>query len=146
MLDISRIRAVSIDLDDTLWPIWPTIKRAEAALSNWLTAHAPMTARLLGQGDALGRIRQGVMADFGQRQPSMLHDFSAMRQESIRRALLEAGEDAGLAASAFKAFFDERQRVELFDDALHCLRFLPCLLQKYRRKFKKVYLILATYL
>ena len=33
MLDISRIRAVSIDLDDTLWPIWPTIKRAEAALS-----------------------------------------------------------------------------------------------------------------
>ena len=24
-LDTSCIRAISIDLDDTLWPIWPTI-------------------------------------------------------------------------------------------------------------------------
>ena len=27
-LDLSRIRAITLDLDDTLWPIWPTIARA----------------------------------------------------------------------------------------------------------------------
>jgi hypothetical protein len=26
-LDVSRIRAITLDLDDTLWPIWPTIAR-----------------------------------------------------------------------------------------------------------------------
>ena len=41
MLDISKIKAISIDLDDTLWPIWPTIERAERVLHDWLTGHAP---------------------------------------------------------------------------------------------------------
>lgn len=31
MLDLSRIRAISLDLDDTLWPVLPTLKAAEAA-------------------------------------------------------------------------------------------------------------------
>ena len=31
-LDAGRIKAISLDLDDTLWPIWPTIERAEAAI------------------------------------------------------------------------------------------------------------------
>jgi hypothetical protein len=29
MVDISKIRAITLDLDDTLWPIWPVIARAE---------------------------------------------------------------------------------------------------------------------
>jgi putative hydrolase of the HAD superfamily len=29
MLDFSAIKAISLDLDDTLWPIWPVIARAE---------------------------------------------------------------------------------------------------------------------
>ncbi len=124
MLEISRVRAISLDLDDTLWPIWPTIKRAEAVLSDWLLANAPLTARLLGEVGAMPRIRQGVLADFGLLQPSQNHDFSAMRRESLRRALLEAGEDSELAGPAFEVFFAERQRVELFDDALHALGFL----------------------
>ena len=45
-LDTSRIRAITIDLDDTLWPIWPTITRAERVLLDWLTHHAPATATL----------------------------------------------------------------------------------------------------
>ena len=31
-LDVSRIRAITLDLDDTLWPIWPAIARAEDVL------------------------------------------------------------------------------------------------------------------
>jgi FMN hydrolase / 5-amino-6-(5-phospho-D-ribitylamino)uracil phosphatase len=124
MLDISRIRAISIDLDDTLWPILPIIQRAEGALRQWLGKHAPHTALLLSQDGAMLRIRQSVVADFGKLDPAKLHDFAALRQESLRRALREAGEDSGLAAPAFEAFHDERQRVELYDDALHCLRFL----------------------
>jgi HAD superfamily hydrolase (TIGR01509 family) len=124
MLAIHRIRAISLDLDDTLWPILPTIRRAEAELERWLAEHAPRTSLLFGQSATLLRIRQDVMSEFGARQPSMAHDFSAMRRESIRRALLEAGEDGALAGPAFEVFFAERQRVDLYDDALHALDFL----------------------
>ena len=124
MLDISRVRAISIDLDDTLWPILPTIRRAEAAMADWLSARAPQTGRLLGEGGAMLRIRQAVVAEFAQRQPPQAHDFKGMRRESLRRALIEAGEDAALAGPASEVFFDERQRVELYSDALHCLCFL----------------------
>ena len=42
-----RIRAISIDLDDTLWPVWPAISRAEQVLLDWLHTHAPATAAAL---------------------------------------------------------------------------------------------------
>ena len=44
MLDLSKIKAITLDLDDTLWPIWPVIERAETALSDWLTSRAPRAA------------------------------------------------------------------------------------------------------
>jgi len=46
MLDLTIIKAISLDLDDTLWPIWPAIERAEKALEHWLNRQAPMTAAL----------------------------------------------------------------------------------------------------
>jgi len=39
MLDLQRIRAISLDLDDTLWPIWPTIEVVEAISEVTRTAH-----------------------------------------------------------------------------------------------------------
>jgi len=43
-MNSSPIRAITLDLDDTLWPIWPVIERAEQALHEWLEAHCPRTA------------------------------------------------------------------------------------------------------
>ena len=44
--DPDRVRAITLDLDDTLWPIWPTIARAEGALQQWLADNAPATAAM----------------------------------------------------------------------------------------------------
>ena len=119
-LDIGRIRAITLDLDDTLWPIWPTIKRAENALQAWLDQHAPMTAALGRDHDTLRAVRN-QMATL---RPDLMSDMSALRRESIRMLLNRAGDDPTLAEPAFEAFFAERQRVELFDDALPALEFL----------------------
>ena len=35
MLDLKIVKAITLDLDDTLWPVWPAIERAEKALENW---------------------------------------------------------------------------------------------------------------
>ncbi|WP_404299625.1 HAD family hydrolase [Alicycliphilus denitrificans] len=119
-LDIARIRAITIDLDDTLWPVWPAITRAEAALAGWLAAHAPATAALFGDAQTLRAIRVRM----NELRPELRHDLSALRRESIRLALTQAGDDPQLAEPAFEFFFAERQRVDLFEDALETLEFL----------------------
>lgn len=118
---ISRpIHAITLDLDDTLWPIWPTIKRAENTLQIWLDQHAPATAALGRDKDTLRAVRNQMV----ELRPDLMHDMSALRRESIRLLLNRAGDDPALAEPAFEVFFAERHRVELFDDALPALEFL----------------------
>ncbi|TAM39652.1 MAG: HAD family hydrolase [Burkholderiaceae bacterium] len=120
MLDIHKVRAVSLDLDDTLWPVWPTIERAEMALHGWLGEHAPNTAALYSSLAARREIRDSLAAQ----RPDLLHDLSALRRESIRLALIRAGDAPELAEPAFEVFFAARQQVEFYDDALAALAFL----------------------
>jgi putative hydrolase of the HAD superfamily len=114
MLNLQRIQAISLDLDDTLWPIWPTIERAEALLHAWLATHAPATATLHADAQALRAIREAV----GRERTDLRHDLAGLRRESIRRALVQAGDDPTLAGAAFEVFFEARNQVTLFADCL----------------------------
>lgn len=120
MLNLQRIRAISLDLDDTLWPIWPTIRRAEEVLHGWLARHAPATAALHADAQALRAIREQV----GRERTDLRHDLSALRRESIRLALVQAGDDPDLAGPAFEVFFDARQQVTLYPDSEPALAWL----------------------
>jgi len=120
MLDLAKIKAITIDLDDTLWPIWPVIERSEKALHRWLVDHAPMTAALFSNPLALREIREAMTT----LRPDLKNDMSALRRESIRLALTRAEEDPRLAEAAFEVFFAERQNVALFADARPALEFL----------------------
>lgn len=113
------IRAVTFDLDDTLWPVAPVIERAEHAMHAWLAAHCPAVAARYDVG-ALREMRRRVAAEH----PRLAHDFSALRRRSLEHALHERGYDGEHVDGAFHAFYAERQRVELFRDALPALRAL----------------------
>lgn len=113
MLDTTRIRAVTLDLDDTLWPVWPAIARAEAALHGWLAGQAPGASALFADPARRLALRHRVMAD----QPDLLHNLSALRLASIRQALADCQENLALAEPAFEVFFEARHQVDLFDDA-----------------------------
>ena len=117
---IGTIKAITLDLDDTLWPVWPTIRKAEAALHDWLLANVPNTAALLENPESMRAKRDVLVAEF----PHRVHDLSFMRQEAIRRALLAGGDDPALTATAYEVFFDARHKVELFEDALPALEYL----------------------
>jgi HAD superfamily hydrolase (TIGR01509 family) len=110
------LQALTLDLDDTLWPVWPAIQRAEAALQGWLREQAPATVAA-HDAAAMRALRVAVMHE----RPDWVHNLSALRRECIRRALLAAGDDPALAGPAFEVFFAERQRVDLFDDVLPAL-------------------------
>ncbi len=111
MLVLSKIKAITLDLDDTLWPIRPIIVRAEQALQDWLQQHAPQTARLCAQPD----VKQAIRAQVHERHPEMAHDLSFLRREAIRVSLRIAGDSMDLADPAFEVFFAERQNVTLYD-------------------------------
>ncbi|WP_201022738.1 HAD family hydrolase [Tepidimonas taiwanensis] len=120
MFDPARVRAITLDLDDTLWPVRPTIERAEAALQDWLRDHAPATAALLADAP----LRQAIRADVEQRHADRWHDLTFLRREAIREALRRAGDDPALADPAFEVFYVARQRVELYADARPALEAL----------------------
>jgi HAD superfamily hydrolase (TIGR01549 family) len=119
-LDLARIRGISLDLDDTLWPIWPTIERAEGVLHAFLLREAPGTARLLLDPGVLRELREATARE----RSDLAHDLSALRRESIRSALRRVGEDPALAEPAFEVFFEARQQVTLYEDALPALDWL----------------------
>lgn len=119
-LDASRIKAISLDLDDTLWPIWPVISRAELALQDWLRPHAPATAAWLA--DAAQRL--ALRREVQESRPEIGHDLRTLRQELIRRALQRHGEDTSLVDPAYEVFIAERMRVELYEDARPALAWL----------------------
>ncbi|MCM5679841.1 HAD family hydrolase [Schlegelella sp. S2-27] len=108
--------ALTLDLDDTLWPIWPAIARAEAVLHAWLAERAPATAARHDVA-SLRLLRDEVARE----RPQWAHDLTAIRLESLRLALTQCGDDPALADDAFAVFFAERQRVDLFDDVLPAL-------------------------
>jgi putative hydrolase of the HAD superfamily len=115
----AAIKAITLDLDDTLWPVWPAIERAEHELHAWLSVHARATARRFDV-PALRDLRNAIVAEH----PQWAHDFSRLRRESLSRALALAGDDRALADPAYDVFFAARNRVECFADALPALQAL----------------------
>jgi HAD superfamily hydrolase (TIGR01549 family) len=111
MLNLSKIKAITLDLDDTLWPVMPTITRAEAVLQEWLSNHAPDTAKLCLQPE----VKRSIRLEVNQRHPDKAHDLSFLRREAIRESLLRAGDAPHLADAAFEVFFSERQNVTLYE-------------------------------
>lgn len=118
MIDLARIKAISLDLDDTLWPVRPTIERAEQALQMWLTVHAPETAQLCRNAETRMAIRKHVNAQYSQ----YAHDLSFLRLEAIRESLRLAGNALDLAEPAFDVFFSYRHQVTLYEGVQDALQ------------------------
>ena len=111
------IRALTLDLDDTLWPIWPAIHRAEEQLHRWLAEHAPRCAQRYDIA-AMRVLRDQVARD----NPHLAHDFSAQRRLSLAAALRESEEDEAHAEAAFEIFVIGRNQVDLYPDVPDALK------------------------
>ncbi len=106
------IRAISLDLDDTLWPFAPIGERIEQVLHAWFVAHSPRTAERFPITE-MRALRERVHAAF----PEHEHDLGLLRRLTIERALQDSGDDPALASAAYTIFFRERNRVDFYADA-----------------------------
>ena len=120
MVEINTIRAITLDLDDTLWPIGPVIARAERALQQWLAPHAPRSAAALADSGQRLALRQEIQ----RLRPDIGHDLGTLRRQIIREILHRCDEDSTLVEPAYEVFYAERLKVELFDDVRPALAWL----------------------
>jgi 2-haloalkanoic acid dehalogenase type II len=111
-----HIRAISLDLDDTLWPIAPVMLRAEERLDVWLREHCPEAARQFPIVE-MRALRERVSAQH----PHLSHDFTAQRMLSLRAALTPHGYGDDHVEQAFAEYYAARNDVELYPDALAAL-------------------------
>lgn len=111
-----RIRAISLDLDDTLWPIEPVILRAEERLDAWLKQHCPESAKQFPIM-AMRELRERISAEH----PHLSHDFTAQRMLSLRAALHPHGYGDEHVDRAFAEYYAARNEVELYPEALQAL-------------------------
>lgn len=116
---MQHIRAITLDLDDTLWEIAPVIRRAEAALWRWLEENFPQVPGRFDAAAAL-ELRQRVIAEHADRR----HDLRFLRRTVLGRMAEEAGYGLDLVEPAFSIFDAERNRVELYPDVVPALTLL----------------------
>ena len=111
------VRAVTLDLDDTLWPFAPIGARIEHKLHAWMEEHSPQTAARFPI-EEMRALRECVVAEH----PQHAHDLSLLRRLTIERALRDSGGDVELAEAAYAIFYAERNRVDFYPDALNALQ------------------------
>lgn len=108
-----RLRLITFDLDNTLWPVGKVIPRAEAVCSDWLRQKFPEHRQALTV-ESLLVVRGQVLKEH----PNELHSLTGLRIRCIREALLSCGvapgQAAEAAAEAFSVFHAERNQVALF--------------------------------
>lgn len=111
------IQAITLDLDDTLWPFAPIGARIEQVLHDWMLQHSPATAAMFPQA-AMRELRERAYLD----NPHLHHDLSALRRLALQQALQDSGADAALLEPAYEAFFAARNQVEYYPDVLDALQ------------------------
>jgi HAD superfamily hydrolase (TIGR01549 family) len=110
------IKALSIDLDNTLWDVLPTLVAAEAVLEQWLSEHCP-TVLPHYKPEVTGPIRDELVRV----QPDRAHDLSFLRRRVMHEVFARAGAESTLVEPAFEVFFVARNQVTLYDDVVPAL-------------------------
>lgn len=111
-----NIAAITLDLDDTLWPFAPIGERIDHVLDQWMQTHSPATAAMFPV-PAMRELRERTW-----RERQDLHfDLSALRRLTLHEAFARSGASLELVEPAYEAFYAARNEVTFYPDALAAL-------------------------
>lgn len=113
------IKAVLLDLDDTLWPVAPVILQAEATLQQWMQQHVPAVAQHYTIERLRERRHELVRSD-----ARFQYDLWALRHTLLSRVFAEHGAAPGMADQAMAVFAHARNQVSLYQDVQPALQAL----------------------
>tara|TARA_Y100000590_G_scaffold427597_1_gene537937 strand:- start:60 stop:758 length:699 start_codon:yes stop_codon:yes gene_type:complete len=122
-----NIKAVSFDLDDTLWPLLPVILKAEKDTNQWLIENYPGVENLL-KTDEVKEIRDSLIS----KDNKLVYQLSKLRELTLVELAIRSGykkeESETMARESFKIFFAGRNDVTLYEGVEKVLESLK---QKY---------------
>lgn len=114
------IKAISFDLDNTLWHADPVLLAAEKAMSGWLRENAAPILEQLTREQVV-KYKKALIAQ----SPALIHHVSDIRKQLLKVAALDAGyandEAETIAKRAFDVFYQARQQVTLFEPVIPVL-------------------------
>jgi putative hydrolase of the HAD superfamily len=110
------IRAISLDLDDTLWPIEPVMQRVEHSVDAWLHANCPEVAQAWPI-PALRALRDEVASAH----PEFAHDFGEQRRLTLRRAFAPFGLGEDWVDKTYAVYVRVRNEVECYAETTAAL-------------------------
>jgi len=84
------IKAITFDLDGTLWDLEPVIAEADRKLHEWFALHYPAISSAFSIYD-MGQLRTKLL----KQDPTLRHDVTELRKSSIRIAA-EGARDRGV--------------------------------------------------
>ena len=116
---MNNIRALTFDLDDTLWDNREVIMTAEKTLHDWLSDHYPRLTERYSLDD-MRRLR----IDLLRQQPDLRNAITELRVQSLKQVARSVGYSDDLAEDAFAVFIEARHRVTLYDDVTPALQHL----------------------
>ena len=113
LAEVAEIRLITFDLDETLWPLQPTLAKADRAATQWLIERVPEYEQFVTSGGIV-EIRDLVLSE----DQELRFQVSRLRLGILNRALQHLGlsqaQALEFAQAAFDIFIKKRQEVELF--------------------------------
>jgi FMN hydrolase / 5-amino-6-(5-phospho-D-ribitylamino)uracil phosphatase len=106
-------RALSLDLDNTLWDTPPVLVQAESTLRSWLAEHEPSVASAFDSA-TFAALRQRIAAAH----PEHAIDMTWLRTRALHEAAVVCGltDPADFAQRAFEVFIAARNRIDPFEE------------------------------
>src|SRR5690606_27393159 len=120
---MAKLKLITFDLDNTLWPVDEVIRRAEQRCRDWIAERHPDAAACM----TVAQVRE-IRDQLLREKPGYIHNLTALRRDALARGFMAAGygsaEAARLAGEAFTIFHDARNEVVFFPGALDILEHL----------------------
>ena len=117
-LSIKNVRALSFDLDDTLYDNEPVIRNAFLALYNYLISHYPDIVTKYDFETFL------LAAKTLKKQQPSITDLGKLRRIHIKQVLNDCGYNSDVDEEAFNIFWRARQEVTLYPEVHEILKSL----------------------
>ena len=116
---LNDIKAVSFDLDDTLWHTAPVIQNAQAKIKQHLLDQFPRF-----NPETLDEEFMESLVLVRVENPEIHHNLTELRRLSFEKMLDKYGYDTNLSHRLIETFLHFRHEVTLYPDVEECLHFL----------------------
>lgn len=113
------VKCITLDLDDTLWPVAPTLLRAEHTLYDWMERHYPAVTKKYSVEEIAHK-----RMELSKQRADIAYNVTQLRYCALSELAEEFGFNASFADDALALFREYRNYVEPYQHSESVLSYL----------------------